>query len=117
MTSVMAGCRARKTKPPGCGTKDGSPAALFSLSAVPFPCFYRVGRLWVIWKQKPWFLKACKLAASNKIFTDLFFLNQTFRLKPSAKETKEQKEEGFSNDFVNSSYNAMQLYSYKVIAL
>ena len=86
MTSVMAGCRARKTKPPGCGTKDGSPDRPFSLSAAPFPCFYRVGCLWVIWKQKSWFLKACKSAVFNKILTDLFFLNQTFRLKPPAKE-------------------------------
>ena len=83
----------------------------FCLSAAPFPCFYRVVCLWVIWKQKSWFLKACKSAVSNKILTDLFFLNQTFRLKPPARETKERKQEGFSNDFANSSYNVMQLYS------
>ena len=91
------------------------PGRPFSLSAAPFPCFYRVGRLWVIWKQKPWFLKACKSAASNKILTDLFFLNQTYRLKPPARETKERKQEGFSNDFANSSYNVIQLKSYSFI--
>ena len=41
----------------------------------------------------------------------IFFLNQTYRLKHPAKETKKRKQEGFSNDFVNSSYNVMQLYS------
>ena len=58
------------------------PCRPFSLSAGPFPCFYRVGCLRVQWKQKPWFLSACKSAASNKIFTYLFFFNQTSRLKP-----------------------------------
>ena len=81
MTLVMADGRARKTGFPGWNAKDGSPAAHF-LSAAPFPCFYRVGCLRVSWKQKPWFLSACKSAESNKILTYLFFFNQTSRLKP-----------------------------------
>ena len=93
------------------------PGRPFSLSAAPFPCFYRVGRLWVIWKQKPWFLSVCKSAVSNKILTDLFFLNQTSRLKPPARETKERKQEGFSNDFANGSYNVITFQHQNVLTL